>query len=738
MRSTTRQTGEFPSVPVRKIGPYELLAELGQGSHAGVYLARRAGLERNFALKLMKHPEDAEGLRRFEREAQLAAKLDHPGIVSVVDFGRDPQSSSPYLVMDHVAGPSLEDRLQAEGALGSVEAGELVAQLAEALASAHELGIVHRDLKPANILIDGRTGRPRISDFGLARQGALRTSLTREGDVIGTPFYMSPEQVSSRPVDERSDVYGLGVILYRLLTGEHPYVSSSLPALAELICAGRCRPPSAHVPGLDPALERVCLRALSVDPAQRPADAGELARELREALAGEAPGRRGEGPSRAAFVALVAVDVALILLLALALVQVLRLRREGNDLRAELESQRAASDESEGQLARARERLEDQEGELEALGASVTRLQRDLDAAQGRTREAQDQTRRAAEQARLAQLEARRGQQRAAGAAPPRERPALLVEVEEELAGATRQEAEATIAALAQVEGAAAWRATLQKDLGLLPAAESTVAAALQAGERDPDLHVLRFQLRLLRSGGRLAAPPVQEALAQLLEALPADSAQARYARLIRERRIFSSAGIAELRELARAANKPYLLCTLATALTRSGPGSQLDRLAASVEAWRGALRADPYDAQAWFQLSYAYHTQWSMTKDPSLTKPVLVTLARARALNRDPTLWTYTGKAYLTMVDLPQEAVHELQEALRRARARSSPPHVQHAGGWLLVAYLRTGAEARARELAAELRRAGRPVARPIYQQLLGALRPPQRRLLQELYPPS
>lgn len=246
---------------------YELQVVLGQGGMGTVYRARQTKLDRLVALKVLR-PElsgDPEFAERFVREAQALARLDHPGIVRVHDFGE--AGDSLYLAMEFVDGASLRDLLQ-EGRLTSRDALAYVPQICDALQYAHDQSVVHRDVKPENLLVD-QAGRVRIADFGLAklldqREGPAPVTVTRQA--LGTPHYMAPEQVSGAgAVDHRADLYSLGVVLYELLTGELPL--------------GRFAPPSAtdatHRP-FDPLV----MKSLEPDPAARYQAADELKEDL--------------------------------------------------------------------------------------------------------------------------------------------------------------------------------------------------------------------------------------------------------------------------------------------------------------------------------------------------------------------------------------------------------------------------------------------------------------------------
>ncbi|MGE0706442.1 MAG: protein kinase [Planctomycetota bacterium] len=294
----------------RRVGPWTLERELGRGSYGAVFLAHREG-GAPAALKVLLDLSDPEQLARFEREAQVTARLSHPGIVRVLDFGL--AQGRPYLAMEYVAGETLADRL-ARGPLPPADAVACLREVAAAVAHAHAHGILHRDLKPANVLLEWRRAappleqhdasgvaerssasapanvllpegdlrRPRVTDFGMARD-LYGGRLTRTGDVLGTPYYMAPEQLEGRTdVDGRVDVWALGVILYQALSGGVPFTGPNLPALAWAVQQG---PPP--LPAETPAmLEDLVRAALAVERAARPATVEDFARELARAELG--------------------------------------------------------------------------------------------------------------------------------------------------------------------------------------------------------------------------------------------------------------------------------------------------------------------------------------------------------------------------------------------------------------------------------------------------------------------
>jgi hypothetical protein len=264
---TSAPGGWTPPTPEVLAGVFphlEILALIGQGGMGAVYKARQTHLDRLVAVKLLSAERGADPafIERFTREARALARLQHPQIVTLYDFGR--AGSWLYLVMEHVEGANLR-QLMATGRLDPAAAMRLAAPLCDALVHAHAQGVVHRDLKPENILIDG-LGQPKIADFGLAKLRSANGDLTQTGDTLGTLHYMSPEQVSGTgTIDHRADVYALGVILYEMLTGNLPL--------------GRCLPPSQS--GSDPRLDEVVLKSLEREPDKR----WQSVEELRQAVA---------------------------------------------------------------------------------------------------------------------------------------------------------------------------------------------------------------------------------------------------------------------------------------------------------------------------------------------------------------------------------------------------------------------------------------------------------------------
>jgi serine/threonine protein kinase len=265
-------------------GRYRIVRALGAGGMAVVELAEDIELRRPVAIKLLADnlARDDDLRRRFLREARLVAALTHTNIVHVYDLGE--HGGRPYFVMEHVEGETLADLVEREGRVEPVRAVDLVVQACHGVEAAHAAGLVHRDLKPQNLLLRA-DGVLKVADFGIARPSD-GTQLTAAGSVLGSAAYVAPEQVAGGEVSAATDVYGLGAVLYELLTGRAPRTGSSL---AELV-SGTPKPivaPSELAPGIHERLEQVVMRALAADPDARPASAHALAAELVAALADE-------------------------------------------------------------------------------------------------------------------------------------------------------------------------------------------------------------------------------------------------------------------------------------------------------------------------------------------------------------------------------------------------------------------------------------------------------------------
>ena len=271
-------------------GRYELEELVGRGGMSSVYRAHDRLLERTVALKILHehHTRDDDYVERFRREARAVAQLSHPNIVTVIDRGE--QDGRQFIVFQYIDGETLKDVVERRGPLPVAEAVRLGVQIAGALAFAHERGVVHRDVKPQNVLFDG-DGRAKVTDFGIARSRDT-AGMTLAGTVMGTSHYIPPEQARGDVVDERSDVYSLGAVLYELLTGEVPFAGDNFVAVA--MRHMNEEPPSARArrPDVPPRLDLALRRAMAKEPADRPS-MKELVGELEAALAD--PNGRADG-----------------------------------------------------------------------------------------------------------------------------------------------------------------------------------------------------------------------------------------------------------------------------------------------------------------------------------------------------------------------------------------------------------------------------------------------------------
>ncbi len=278
---------------------YLVDAEIGRGGMAVVYRATDLRLNRRVAIKVLP-PElafNADVRERFLREAQTAAQLSHPGIVPI--YTVDEREGIVYFVMALVDGESLAERLAREPRLPISEARRLLSAVADALAYAHEQGVVHRDVKPDNIMLERTSGRPLVTDFGIARAAQGDTRLTVTGVAIGTPAYMSPEQaLGERELDGRSDIYSLGVIGYQLLAGETPFKASNTPAMLVKHVSETPRPLALLRPDVPAGLAHAIARALAKKPEDRWPDAGTFREAILDTNDVVPPQRPWPGPTR--------------------------------------------------------------------------------------------------------------------------------------------------------------------------------------------------------------------------------------------------------------------------------------------------------------------------------------------------------------------------------------------------------------------------------------------------------
>ena len=277
-----------PLLPkLRYFGDYELLEEIARGGMGVVYRARQVSLDRTVAVKMMRPGvlSTEDEIRRFQAEARTAASMQHPNIVAIHEVGEF--DGLHYFSMDFVEGPSLAELVR-RNPLAPREAARYVQVLTAAVQYAHGKGILHRDLKPSNVLVDAE-GRPRITDFGLARSMEGGSGITVTGALVGTPAYMPPEQAAAEgaPLSPASDCYSLGAILYELLTGAPPFRGASPVAIARQVVEDEPARPRSVDPNIPRDLEAICMRCLEKDPARRHQSAADLGADLERFLTGE-------------------------------------------------------------------------------------------------------------------------------------------------------------------------------------------------------------------------------------------------------------------------------------------------------------------------------------------------------------------------------------------------------------------------------------------------------------------
>jgi eukaryotic-like serine/threonine-protein kinase len=282
-----------------RFGRYEILAELGRGAMGVVYKARDPKINRVVAVKtisLAGQPpeEELEYRERFFREAEAAGRVSHPGIVTIFDVGEEPETRAPYIVMEFVGGQSLDKLLSRDDHRLPVETAlQLTLELAEALDCAHAQGVVHRDLKPANILLT-EDGHAKIADFGVAKLNLANHTLA--GRALGTPAYMSPEQLNGEAVDGRSDLFSLGVILYTVLTGYRPFQGNSAITISFKVVNRDPIPATVLDTELPPGIDYVIARAMAKDPAERYQRGMEMVLDIQELREGREPRSKAKLP----------------------------------------------------------------------------------------------------------------------------------------------------------------------------------------------------------------------------------------------------------------------------------------------------------------------------------------------------------------------------------------------------------------------------------------------------------
>jgi len=282
-----------------RIGKYEIRGQLGMGAMGAVYHGFDPVIERPVAIKTilaeyLEHVEYASALARFKREAQAGGRLQHPGIVGIYEYGEDERMA--FIVMEYVAGKELRRLMRERPGLPLIDVFEVMKQLLAALDYAHRNGVIHRDIKPSNVMVQDAM-KIKVMDFGVAR--IENASLTQTGTVLGTPTHIAPEQLAGQTADGRADLWGAGVILYELLTGEAPFTADTPISVMYNVMHVDPAPPSSIVPALPAAFDPVLARALEKDPARRFQNARDFANSLVSAFlaARPAPARASAGGS---------------------------------------------------------------------------------------------------------------------------------------------------------------------------------------------------------------------------------------------------------------------------------------------------------------------------------------------------------------------------------------------------------------------------------------------------------
>jgi serine/threonine protein kinase len=291
-----------PQAPdeIGRFGTFRVLEQLGQGGMGLVLRAEDTGLNRQIALKIMP-PElisDADARARFVREAQATAALDHEHIVAIYQVGEI--NGVPFFAMPVLPGETLEARLLRSPSLSLTEIVRIAREIALALACAHGAGLIHRDIKPANVFLKAPAGQVKVLDFGLARGLDDAQKLTKAGLILGTPAYMAPEQADGvKLVDHRSDLFSLGVLLYRMLTGIQPFETPTLMGTISKLLVADPDPVSTVNPQVPALLAQLTHALLAKEPSQRPASAQQVADELAHCLVGGAPTEVMAAPTQA-------------------------------------------------------------------------------------------------------------------------------------------------------------------------------------------------------------------------------------------------------------------------------------------------------------------------------------------------------------------------------------------------------------------------------------------------------
>lgn len=670
-------------LPFRQIGGWRLVALLGEGPGSSRYLCKRDEASPARLLDLLPGGLEPAVVERVRREAEAAMRVNHPGLLQPLEIGE--HHGRPFLVSDHVAGPTLAERREKEGRLPPAEALEIVGKLLEAMAEAHAQGIRHRSLEPGLVLLDAKSGSPRVSGFALAPASAAArlTSSARDGPPPRGSHYQPPELFRGAALDARADVFSIGVIAYELFTGARPFTGKTAAELAERLRTGGAQPPSRRQAGLDPRLDEVLLSAIAPDPQGRPADARAFLAALRLATAAPRAARTRRRARQSPLVWAGALASGGLVGAGLGVWPLLSLREAQAAVLAEtrlVDAERAERAKLEAELGR----VADEESQLVARREQLER--------ERRVREDE----RHALQVRLAVgeewLEARR-----------RQRAEPVLHTTETIAPLLEQ--------AAAVPAAAGVRARWLHHLG----AGAEALAALELGARQPhpppELPVIEVQV--LAALGK--TQEVQARMVGLAEGPPSPEglwARSHDQRLSREERV----GLLE-KAIAARPQAGWLHAALHQAL-ESGDMDRPELLRA-LEVANEALRWDPLDPDMLYNRSHDLYRLWARegrAADSPRVQGFMSDLYRARAIRLVPSFWSYAGKSHC-MFRRPAQALAELEVGLALARKLESPREMALARIWLGAARAQTGHAAEAARDVEE------SMVRGVHPELLAAL---------------
>lgn len=629
---------QVPPIPQRTVGQYHLLAQLGHTPTGPVYLARLPHKESLLALKALP-PLGPEEMARLRQDTSLLGRVEHPGVIRPLEVGVD--RGRAFVVTEHVPGSTLREQLDRRGPLPARQAARLVADVADALQALHDAGVVHRHLDPSVVVVDGRDGRPKVSELGLARDPRRPPA---PGQPPFLPFCLSPEQLRGEPAGPRSDVYALGAVLYELLCGSPPFEGQSWSELSQAVQAGDPEPPGELVAGVPRQIERACLDALALEPDDRPT-AAELALRLRRAAGGE----EGRGGSP-----LLVAGLVLALLGAAGAAAWGAWERGGRG---------------------------DAEGALAVAQADLERLRRELAAAHETAAAREAELRQAREQAakRQQEVEAAENKLRAEAARAKTTMDQLKREVQQRLdqvaglgglgAGQMAPVLDALIAALEPAPELTRLRARLLYNRRRTEDLRALLRAARARGAVEPELVYL--ELRIEADEARA------KELIAALAALPEDTAYGAIGRLISAPASSPDQALGVLqRARARDGKDPHLLAILADitaglALQSNNPQHLQQALAVAVE-W---VEADPTCSDAYVQRARLTLHLFQVTQGQRRELPgrVLTDLRAARSLSDVPAIWLESAKAHLAF-GYPEVAQAEVLEGRRRAEAAGDP----------------------------------------------------------------